>query len=491
VKKLVVSIAVMGALAGLGAAPAQATFPGQNGKIAFTRGGDIWTMNPDGSNQVNLTNDGTSQGSPAWSADGSEIAFTQSPGSGTGIWKMHADGAGRIKLSDGTTGDFDPSWSPDDQKILFTSCCPPGHDFTVETMNADGTGRTVLSDNLAELFRTDWASDGSKAWVEADKCNGYVSVFMTTFGLLTGSTCGNGPNSDTPSWSPDSQRLAYSLEHCDFCGNYSVNTVKRDGTDPQQLTASPPGTGDGSPAWSPDGSKIAFVHSDGRIKVMNADGSGITDITDGSDPNWQAIPINSYPRPRGATPMRLPLVPANTQCTAPNTTHGAPLSFGSCGPPQLTSSQLTTGTPDSNGLPVRMSAFMQLRAAPGDVRIDADINDVFKKNLTDYTGQLRAALPVRITDKNNTPAPGGPGAATSVPFQYGFDIPCTPDPATNIGSDCSISTTADTLVPGTIAAGLRTIWQIGRVRVDDAGPDGNPDTTADNTVFAVQGIFVP
>jgi hypothetical protein len=29
------------------------------------------------------------------------------------------------------------------------------------------------------------------------------------------------------------------------------------------------------------------------------------------------------------------------------------------------------------------------------------------------------------------------------------------------------------------------------VRVDDAGPDGNPDTTADNTVFAVQGVFVP
>jgi hypothetical protein len=38
---------------------------------------------------------------------------------------------------------------------------------------------------------------------------------------------------------------------------------------------------------------------------------------------------------------------------------------------------------------------------------------------------------------------------------------------------------------------LRTIWQIGRVRVDDAGPDGNPDTGADNTVLAVQGIFIP
>jgi hypothetical protein len=78
-----------------------------------------------------------------------------------------------------------------------------------------------------------------------------------------------------------------------------------------------------------------------------------------------------------------------------------------------------------------------------------------------------------------------------VPFQYGFDIPCTPNPTANLGSDCSISTTADTLVPGTIKEGLRAIWQIGRVRVDDAGPDGGPDTTADNTVFATQGVFVP
>ena len=56
--------------------PASATFPGHNGRIAFARGGDIWTMNPDGSDQVNLTN--TPSGTeyqPAWSADGTKIAF--------------------------------------------------------------------------------------------------------------------------------------------------------------------------------------------------------------------------------------------------------------------------------------------------------------------------------------------------------------------------------------------------------------------------------
>jgi hypothetical protein len=228
---------------------------------------------------------------------------------------------------------------------------------------------------------------------------------------------------------------------------------------------------------------------------MNADGSNATRLApDGADqlePDWQPIPINTYPRPKGATPMRVSLVPAQKQCTAPNTTHGAPLAFGSCAPPQLTSAQLTTGTPDSNGLPVRMDAFLELRVVAGDVQIDAHLNDVMNKDLTDYTGPLRAALPLRITDRDNTPSPGAPGAGTTQPFQYGFDIPCTSDPAPTLGSDCSISTTANSLVPGTIKPSLRTIWQIGRVRVDDAGPDGNPDTIADNTVFAVQGVFVP
>jgi hypothetical protein len=476
---------------------AHASFPGANGKIAFTRAGDIWTMNPDGTNQVNLTNDAPTQTWASWSADGGKLAFSQNDGSGSQIWKMLADGTGRTKLSDGTTTDFDPSWSPDGQKILFTSCCPD--DFTRETMNADGTGRTIVASSIDFLSETDWASDGSTAWVGEDHCGGYESVVTSTFGQLTGGPCGDGPNSSNPSWSPDSQRVAYVLEDCFVCGHFSVYTIKRDRTDPRRLTTPPSGINDGAPKWSPDGSKIAF--SDGVIKVMNADGTGVTDTgVTGTTGSWQPIPINTYPRPKGATPMYVPLVPANKQCSGPNTTHGAPLSFGSCKPPQLTSGQLTTGTPDSNGLPVRMEASLRLRVIPGnsatpqneaDVKIDAHLNDVFDKSLDDYTGALRASLPLRITDKDNTPSPGGPGAGTTVPFQYGFDIPCTPDPDPKIGSDCSISTTADTLVPGTIKESLRTIWQIGRVRVDDAGPDGNPDTAADNTVFAVQGIFIP
>jgi hypothetical protein len=242
---------------------------------------------------------------------------------------------------------------------------------------------------------------------------------------------------------------------------------------------------------------------------MNSDGTGHTRITrndlieppgryDSYPGDWQPIPINAYPRPRGATPLRLPLVPASKACTTPNRTHGAPLSFGSCAPPRLTSGQLTTGTPDANGKRATMDAYLLLNVTPGDsappddadVAITAQVTNVFKQDLSDYAGSLRVNMPVRITDKNNNPSPGGPGAATTQPFQFGFNVPCTATADSQVGSDCSLSTTADSLAPGTILEGRRAIWQIGRARVDDAGPDGNPDT-ADNTVFAVQGVFVP
>jgi Tol biopolymer transport system component len=481
------------------AAPsAQAAFPGANGKIAFVRGGDIWTMNPDGSGQTNLTNSAETEFAPAWSPDGAKIAFG---GSASGLSMMNADGGNRhtIPQPSSTQGISAVTWSPDGQQIAYTGCCPS--DFALIVMNTDGSGSHEAAGSEKGVDTPDWSPDGSRIAVTVfDHCNleGYLELTNpdgSNHADLVGGDCIDDDQSAlSPSWSPNGQRVAYENDCLIGCAALSgIWTVKRDGTDQQQLTASPDsdhGQVDESPAYSPDGTKIAFTRV-ARIQVMNADGSGITDLTDGTDPDWQPIPINTYPRPKGATPLRVPLVPANKPCAAPNSTHGAPLSYDSCAPPQLTSGQLTTGTPDSNGLPVRMEASLLLRVVLGDVKIDAHLNDVFKKDLSDYSGALRASLPLRITDKDNTPSPGGPGAGTTVPFQYGFDIPCTPDPATDIGSDCSISTTANTLVPGTIKESLRTIWQVGRVRVDDAGPVGNPDTAADNTVFAVQGVFVP
>ena len=128
-----------------------------------------------------------------------------------------------------------------------------------------------------------------------------------------------------------------------------------------------------------------------------------------------------------------------------------------------------------------MQASLRLDVAAGDVTVQASLNDVFNKDLSDYTGTLRASISVQITDKSNTPNPGGPGPATVQPFPLQFDIGCgaTADP--NAGSNCMLSTTMNAVQPGAVVSGRRAIWELGQAKVYD-GAGG---------LFAVEGVFVP
>ena len=68
----------------------------------------------------------------------------------------------------------------------------------------------------------------------------------------------------------------------------------------------------------------------------------------------------THPRPKGATPLRVSMVPAFNQCTTPNRTHGPPLAFPSCNPPVQSSTAITVGTPDANGAPANSEGFVKL-----------------------------------------------------------------------------------------------------------------------------------
>jgi hypothetical protein len=146
-----------------------------------------------------------------------------------------------------------------------------------------------------------------------------------------------------------------------------------------------------------------------------------------------------------------------------------------------------------------MVGFLRWVVIPGDPGgpDDADVAITFsttdvrdKTTLADYTGELRARVDLRITDKLNGAT--GNDSATVSDTPYGFTIPCTATGGTaNIGSSCSLTTSADALTGGTVLETRRTIWQLGAIEVLDGGSDGDGDTAAGNTVFLRQGVFIP
>ncbi len=248
---------------------------------------------------------------------------------------------------------------------------------------------------------------------------------------------------------------------------------------------------DGIPVQS---GQVIRLHSE----YQNNSGFAKTDVM-GIMGAWiaQATP---YARPQGAAPMRVSLVPAYAQCTSGNLVHGGALDEPSCGPPVRISTQLTIGTPDANGAPAKSSGYVKVNAIPGntntpaddaDARFEVRINDVRRttSGLPDYTGQLQLEATVRITDRDNGPSESG--VVQDTPFRV--TVPCTgtPGDATE-GSTCLVNTTADAVLggAGAIKEGKRSIWQLGQVKVNDGGSDGNP-ATLPNATFAVQGLMVP
>ena len=116
------------------------------------------------------------------------------------------------------------------------------------------------------------------------------------------------------------------------------------------------------------------------------------------------------------------------------------------------------------------------------MKVLGNITDVrLRSDLSDYTGDLEARLRIQITDKDNTPHPGGPGAATVQEFTQSLPIPCAASADTTIGSTCQLNTTVEALVPGAVKEKRRAIWQLGAIRVHDGA--GN--------LFLTQGLFVP
>ncbi|HSE23746.1 MAG TPA: carboxypeptidase regulatory-like domain-containing protein [Pyrinomonadaceae bacterium] len=284
------------------------------GKIVFAdEFGRLLVINADGSGQTMLTQGGNSRDDgPAFSPDGSKIAFHRQILSRTDIFVMNADGTNPVALTSGPspTGsaqvfNLHPTWSPDGTKLAFSSSNSGTGKLEIWVMNANGGGVVrlttsvqVSADGQGPIFSSDenpaWSPDGLRIAFDSSR-NGlsdHELYVMSADGTNQTRLTDNIYEDRFPTWSPDSQKIGFS-------GN-GLHIMNRDGSNVVLV----PDAG-GPAAWSPDGSKFAYINLDpansykGAIYVSKIDGTSTVKITDNTfdvrSPSW--APVSSSPIP--------------------------------------------------------------------------------------------------------------------------------------------------------------------------------------------------
>jgi hypothetical protein len=285
--------------------------------------------------------------------------------------------------------------------------------------------------------------------------------------------------------------------HLDTDGHCGIFSDMPAGRQPEAYPTSGEYPSDGIPISA---GQVIKLHSE----YQNDSGAPKTDVM-GIMGAWFVPTSPGYIRAKNASPTTVPLVPAFSACTTPNRIHGPPdwpgngsNPDGSCNPPVQSSSQLTIGAPDANGLGLNGQGFVKALAIAGNTGTQADEADArFTVSMADvrsrtsgspdYAGQLQLDTTIRVTDRDNGPSLFG----TVLDTAFRVTVPCATTSDPNVGATCSVNTTADAVVgAGTIKEGRRSIWQLGQVRVNDGGADGVA-STAPNSPFVTQGVLVP
>jgi hypothetical protein len=445
---------------------------------------------------------------PTWSADAQRLAYAD----GTDIYTVKPDGSNPLLVLDWNLDVEGISWAPSGDRLAAAlGVCDQEEcrtDIHVIDLGPAGAEAVV---NITPNFFSDrnpaWSPDGDRIAFDTTR-DGNEDVFAIDVDGGSLDRLTTHPASDTdPNWSPLADALAFTSTRD---GADTIYTMDPNGAAQTRRT----GLGAGpsrQPAWSPDGTLIVFsgIRQDKTaLYAISADGAFEWQVTNASgrsdfEPDWQPASI-AYPRPKGASPLYVALVPAFNECTAPNRTHGPPLAFGSCNPPSQTSRNVTVGTPDANGAAANSAGFARFWVWPpshvpdeADFTIEMNLSDIRcgagtaacgpanDRGGADYAGELQIEHVVRLTDKVAYEP------TTVQDFTFRVPVGCSATSSTATGAGCSVYTSANAVVPGSLHEGRRSIWQMGEVRVLDGGADGDADTAGDNRLFATQGIFVP
>ena len=290
------------------------------GQIAFVSRRDgnaeIYVMDADGGNQRRLTNNRHDDWEPSWSPDGKRIVFASDrdehpdrvPGWFTSeIYVMDADGSNQLNLTNNPDDDRDPAWSPDGNRIAFSSNRDGRFNWEIYVMDADGGNVQRLTNNPDDDGHPDdeypsWSPDGARIVFTARKAWHFVHNLDTTSEIYVMDADGgnqqrltnNRNNEWSPVWSPDGKRIAFMADRKGDFVSWDIYVMDADGGNEQRLTNNR--AWDSSPSWSPDSKRIAFdSNRDGNteIYVMDADGGNLQNLSNNPGGNFGSAWLNS------------------------------------------------------------------------------------------------------------------------------------------------------------------------------------------------------
>jgi Tol biopolymer transport system component len=284
----------------LNSVSAAATFPGQNGKIAFARyvsegGGDLFTIDESGENASPLTAAALCADpfcrEPSVSSDGERVAFTRGGLANSDIFVIGVDGQDPAPVTQTPAFESSPSFFPDG-RIAFQRF--DGNDTEIAVIGPDGQNEVTLTNNTVDDGDPRVSPDGETiAFTSEDGMDTEVFVMDSNGQNRTPLTANDVPDG-SPSFSPDGEAIAFTRNSS---GGPEIFVMNADGQNQTPLGTAT--VQDFTPSFSPDGQRIVYSGIDGsgqEIYVMDANGQNQAPVTDVAapgvgalDPSWQPL----------------------------------------------------------------------------------------------------------------------------------------------------------------------------------------------------------